>query len=130
MNTNDNAALVAVPLQRPVRAVFEVVDASDEEKYYPLGIYLDEAEALAVLDADAPPYNDDDPESVVVEVRRRPTGFHPHAFAVIATRTWVRDYETGDGHGWIPRPIDRPNDKFCGPSPAANTQTEQQSGSQ
>lgn len=108
--TNSNPpAATGVPLQRPVRAVFEVVDASDEEKYYPLGIYLDEAEALAVLDADAPPYNDDDPESVVVEVRRRPTGFHPHAFAVIATRTWVRDYETGDGHGWIARPIDRPN---------------------
>ena len=76
--------------------IYEVVDSTDEEQYYTLGIFLTKEEALAVLDSEDPPYNDDDPESVTVEVRSRSIGFHPHAYTTIATRTWERLYEDNE----------------------------------
>ena len=90
--------------------IFEVVDSSDDERYYALGIFLVEDEAMSVLDCDEPPYNDDDPDSVTVEVRRRTLGFHPHEHTVIASRTWVRNYDD-DKPDWTPNAI-----KLSGPN--------------
>jgi hypothetical protein len=85
--------------------VFEVVDASDEERYYTLGMFFDRNEAMSLLDCDEPPYNDDDPESAVIEIRERPVGFHPHKFKTIAARTWVRNYSDDDDGKWTAQPI-------------------------
>jgi len=90
---------------------FEVVDATDEERYYTLGLFATEADALSVIEGDYPPYSDDNPDSVTVEVRRRPLGFHPHAFDVVASKTWVRYYGHDEAHAeWEVR---RPNHSLC-----------------
>jgi hypothetical protein len=90
--------------------IYEVVDSSDDERYYALGIFLAEQDAMSVLDGETPPSNDDDPEAVTVEVRRRTVGFHPHEHTVIASRTWVRNYED-DKPDWSAKPI-----KLSGPN--------------
>lgn len=84
--------------------VYEVVDITDDERYYTLGLFLTEDEAMSVLDAESPPYNDDDPEAVIVEVRSRPVGFHPHAFTPVASRTWLRNYDDTKPD-WEAKPI-------------------------
>ena len=95
--------------------IFEVVDSTDDERYYALGIFISEADAMSVLDGEEPPSNDDDPEAVTIEVRRRTVGFHPHEHTVIASRTWVRNYED-DKPDWSPNPI-----KLSGPNIARET---------
>lgn len=90
--------------------IFEVVDSTDDERYYALGIFLTAQDAMSVLDGDEPPSNDDDPEAVTLEVRRRAVGFHPHEHTVIASRTWVRNYDD-DKPDWSPNPI-----KLSGPN--------------
>ena len=87
-----------------MKTIFEVVDNSDDERYYTLGIFLTEQEAMSLLDGDEPPHNEDDPDAVTIEVRSRPVGFYPHAFTPVASRTWVREYEA-DGREWSPQPI-------------------------
>lgn len=84
--------------------VFEVVDSSNDEQYWSLGVFLDEQAAMSVLDADEPPYTDDDPECAVVEVRRREVGFKPHNYTTVASRQWVRNYED-DKPDWTAQPI-------------------------
>jgi len=84
--------------------IFEVIDATDDERYYTLGLFLTEAEALAVLDTEEPPSNEDDPDSVTIEVRCRPLGYHPHAYTTIAERTWVRNYDD-TLPDWTPQPL-------------------------
>lgn len=84
--------------------VFEVVDATNEELYYTLGVYLNIHEALALLDGKSPPYSDDNPESVKIEVRERRLGFYPHDYRVLASRTWVRLYDDSPEQ-WYAEPI-------------------------
>jgi len=81
-----------------------VVDATDEERYWPMGVFLNEAEAMAVLDAVEPPNNEGEHEAVTFEVRRRKTGFAPHDYTKIAERTWVHDW-TEERPVWIAKPI-------------------------
>jgi len=76
-----------------IERIYEVVDASNEENYWPLGLFLSESEAMSLLDGESPPYSDDDPESVLIEVRSRPVGFHPHEYTTVASRVWVRTYD-------------------------------------
>lgn len=73
--------------------IYEVVDGTDGERYYSLGVFLSEAEAMSALDGDEPPANDADPEEVTVEVRSRKLGFNPHEYTVIASRRWIRNYD-------------------------------------
>jgi len=75
--------------------IFEVIDGTDDERYYTLGLFLTETEAMSVLDSEEPPSDEDGSDAVTLEVRRRPLGFHPHAWDKIAERTWVRNYEDG-----------------------------------
>lgn len=79
-----------------VDKVFEVVDATDEEQYWPLGMFLTESDVLAVLDAKEPPNNDHEHDAVTIEVRSRNIGFAPHDYTKIASRTWVWDYAAED----------------------------------
>lgn len=84
--------------------IFEVVDATDDERYYSLGVFLTEAGAMSLTDGAEPPYNDDDPDAVTIEVRRRLIGFHPHAWDKIAEKTWVRSY-ADNAPDWTPQPV-------------------------
>src|SRR5574343_663862 len=89
--------------------VYEVVDATDDEMYYPLGLFTDPAKALSLLDGAEPPYSEDNPESVTIEVRGRKLGFNPHSFWVVAKRTWERVYDDSDsGTPWRAHPIETP----------------------
>ena len=89
------------------KAVYEIVDASDEETYWTLGTFLNVDDALAALSDPEPPVDDDGQDAVVLEVRSRPIGFHPHAYNTVASRTWVRqwDDEEEDASKWDSRPI-------------------------
>lgn len=73
--------------------IYEVIDATDDERYYTLGLFLTEAEALSVLDSEEPPSDENGSDAVTLEVRRRPLGYHPHAWTKVAERTWVRNYD-------------------------------------
>jgi hypothetical protein len=84
--------------------IYEVVDGTDDERYYTLGVFLTKEEASAVLDSEGPPNNEDDPDSVTIEVRSRPIGFFPHAYTTIARRTWERMYEDNEPD-WKAHPI-------------------------
>ena len=88
-------------------SIYELVDSSDEERYFTLGLFLTEEAALDHLRLDYPPYHDDRPDSVTLEVRRRPVGFHPHEWSVVASRMWVRNYDD-ELPEWSSRPILRP----------------------
>ncbi len=90
----------------PITHVYEVVDHSDEEQYFTLGIYIDELAAREVLDSRHPPSNDNELDSVTIQVRQRALGWHPLALGeVIAQRTWTRTYdESGEWKCEPPRP--------------------------
>lgn len=79
--------------------LFEVVDSTDDDRYYTLGIFHIEADAMSLLDGAEPPINEDDHESVTIEVRSRPIGFHPHDFTEVASRTWFRNFHD-EGPDW------------------------------
>lgn len=75
--------------------IFELVDATDDEHYYTLGIFLDEQAALSWLRHPKPPVNEHDNDAVELEVRARKIGFHPHKWRVVAKRAWVREWDDG-----------------------------------
>lgn len=77
----------------PITHVYEVVDASDEEQYFTLGVFIDEKVAREQLDSAEPPSNDFGNDSVTLIVRKRALGWRPHELGeVIAQRTWTREY--------------------------------------
>ena len=83
--------------------IFEVVDASDDERYYSLGVFLTKDEAMACLNADEPPC--DGEESVTIEVRQRKIGWHPHDSIQIASRNWTQSYDDESDEKWKAFPI-------------------------
>jgi hypothetical protein len=105
--TQQVAELQALLAKKP-DTVYEVVDATDDEQYYPLGIFLSPEQALSLLDGAEPPYDENGVDSVTLEVRGRKVGFKPNHFWVVASRTWVRDYES-EGKEWKAQPITTPN---------------------
>lgn len=83
--------------------VFEAVDATDEEQYFTLGIFLTEESALAILNKPEPEcYYGLDTESITIEIRQRKIGLHPYAWDKIASKTWWRNYD--DGEKWFTKP--------------------------
>ncbi len=104
MTTQPNPGESAAGGERELDRIYEVVDATDDERYWPLGVFLSRDAAMSLLDGAEPPFNDDEPESVTVEVRSRLIGFHPHQREIIASRTWVREYED-DKPDWTAHPI-------------------------
>lgn len=99
--------------------VFEVVDSTLEEQYWPLGIFPTEEDAMAIIRADQPPKFEGACEDAVrVEVRRRRFGFHPHEFETIAAREWYLNWDFADHAGSAPQwkagplRVDSPNPKI------------------
>jgi hypothetical protein len=83
--------------------VYEVIGETEDEGYYTLGIFLTEPAARSMLDGEEPPSNDDGLEEMTIEVRRRPVGFHPHEYTVIASQRWARNYND-EKADWIRKP--------------------------
>lgn len=85
--------------------IFEVVDQTDEERYYTIGLFLTEQEAMSALEANEPPCDDNGEDAVTVEVRSRQIGWHPHDYKTVASRTWERDYADESDEKWKAHPI-------------------------
>lgn len=88
----------APPVQSET-AVFELTDVTDEEMYYPIGIWLTLGEAIAYVDRCKEP---DDlgsdqchDDTCRVEIRERKIGRSTHGKAVFE-RQWVQDYNDAD----------------------------------
>ena len=97
------------PREEDGAKVYEVVDVTDEERYWPLGVFFNEADAMSVLDSETPPNDDNDHEDcVTIEVRSRKIGYWPHEHTTIASRTWVQQYDDEKPEqNWIAKPIAR-----------------------
>ncbi len=81
----------------PITHFYEVVDTTDDETYFAMGYYIDEKAALESLDVAEPPRDDNGEDSAVMEVRKRPLGWHPHEYTTIAKRTWLRQWPEEEG---------------------------------
>lgn len=89
----------------PITHVYEVVDHSDEEQYFTLGIYIDESAAREILDTPFPPSNESALDCVTIQVRKRPLGWFPHELGdVIAQRTWTLDWSEEKSPCWKCKP--------------------------
>jgi hypothetical protein len=86
-----------------IEAVYEVVDATDPEIYWPLGMFLTRESAMQAITVD-------DPDSIrgggslddfrVMEVRERKIGFGEHR-NVVGKMTWTSEYdEAKDEYKW------------------------------
>lgn len=89
---------VAVNAQNTL--LYEVIDRTDEDVYYPLGLFLSLEEALsAIEDAREPDNivsNDWELDYVVVEIRERRLGWREPGRTVY-THTWQRIYDRQEG---------------------------------
>jgi hypothetical protein len=85
--------------------VYEAVDATSDEQYYTLGVWLDLATARAALDTVTPddmPGDHDDYEDVCrVEIRERKLGWGGVGVRVRVWE-WRREYdEAADEYRWV-----------------------------
>ena len=82
-------------------SIFEIVEASDDETYWPLGVFAslsDAAEAIALGPEDfGNPLDRDD--SITIEIRERTFGWNPcETGKVVMKKTWTHDWpEDGEG---------------------------------
>lgn len=78
---------------------YELVDVSDEEQYFTLGIWTDEKEARnALADGAIPedyPLTMNDTGYVKLELRRREIGWSESGF-VVGVREWVEQHEADE----------------------------------
>ena len=85
-----------VPAGEQVK-VFDLVDATDEERYYPLGVFLDLASAVEAGQGHAPPrWEPIVDDSAVVEVRVRNMGLSGGVYSVLWRGRWERDFESAE----------------------------------
>lgn len=77
--------------------IYELVDATDEERYYPMGLFLNLATALREAVAHHPgkwePIMD---TAAVAEIRARKVGTSGGDYAVLWRGHWHHDYEAGE----------------------------------
>ena len=106
-----------------IGSVFELVDCTNDETYYPMGLFLSLEDALAqVKDLKEPP-TDDPEEYVKMEVRERQVGklrWWDNG-KTVATITWIQDYiEAKDEWVWHKPSISLPNVEIGGCEPSSN----------
>lgn len=110
---DDTPTKNAVPaLSASAGSVFELVDCTDDEIYFPMGLFLSLEDALSkVKDRNEPP-TDDPEEYVKMEVRERQTGklrWRDNG-KTVATINWIQDYvESKDEWVWHKPTISLPN---------------------
>jgi len=96
-------------VHEPVRNIFEIVDVSDEEAYFTIGVFLSLEEAVAAVEAKAEPWQlcesaMFDGESASMEIRRKPVNvLDPlNNGDVVWSRKWVNKYDDdADESAWI-----------------------------
>lgn len=73
--------------------IYEIRDVSDDERYYPVGLFATLAEAIAAIEAQAEPWDlsdqADNTECVSLEIRERRLGLAPlYAGKAVWKRAW------------------------------------------
>lgn len=62
-----------------MKECFEVVDATDDERYWPMGIWMTLSQAMSATSGETPDMvlsdYDDDSDCVIIEIRRREFGY-------------------------------------------------------
>ena len=80
--------------------VYEIVDCSNDEIYYPMGIYLDEQQAIKELeDAEYHEAHYPEAEHVKMEVRRRKVGYSRDNYETVYEAVW-EERESGETGDW------------------------------
>jgi hypothetical protein len=81
-------------------SIFELVDTTDEETYYTMGLFetAEEAIRLASREGSCPPCNEIGEDYVTMEIRKRRVGKirWSETGQVVATVRWVRKYSDED----------------------------------
>ena len=72
--------------------IYEAVDATSDEQYIPLGLWLSLEEALKNFEGDKPAQDYDGDGSCVVEIREREIGWSEHG-KLLATISWIERYD-------------------------------------
>jgi len=84
-------------------SIFELSDHSDEESYYPMGIYFSLEDAIKDASEGDEPVNEFDSDVVISEVRERKIGWGgwSNIGKIRATITWENTYdEATDESKW------------------------------
>ena len=104
---HDKLMAIILPMDRPAQNVFEVVDVSDEEAFYTIGVFLSLQEAIAAIEAKAAPWTLCDNamyagDYASMEIRSRRIGLDPlNNGAVVWRRAWGNVYdEDADDNDW------------------------------
>ena len=83
-----------------IKHIFEAVDATNDEMYYPIGAWETLEDALAALDGKDPSDLDDFDQSqdgsFTVEIRKRKIGYCDHGHAVHSINWRWKDIEADD----------------------------------
>lgn len=91
-------------LRSAQESVFEVVDATNEDQYWTLGVFSTLPDALIALDGrtpdDMPGGHDDYDDFCMIQIRERKYGWSDGG-NVVRVREWTRDYnESTDEYAW------------------------------
>ena len=76
-------------------SIFEIVDVTDEETYWPLGWFATLAEAGEAISCGPADFGNpmDRDESMTVEIRERAAGWAPMQTGIVVMRKqWTREY--------------------------------------
>lgn len=107
-----NEKPAAQALSDPAGPVYELVDCTNDESYFPMGLFLSLEDALAQLKDREEPPTDDPEEFVRMEVRERQIGklrWWDNG-ETVATIQWIQDYiEAEDEWVWHKPTISIPN---------------------
>lgn len=103
-----------VSKESQMESVYELVDVSDDEVYYPLGLFLSVQDAIDAVEKhfsekSEPPHEGhyDDGDVISLEVRKRDIGLAAVSFKAEWSRKWQRVWDdddfSGDGR-WVEKP--------------------------
>lgn len=101
--TEDEAAAILrgtvkyalIPFNEPVQ-IFELVDATSDEQYFPLGVFFDAASAVLKAQDHFPQrWDGDHVGQAVSEVRVRNIGLYGGSYVVLWRGEWHYDYDAG-----------------------------------
>ena len=87
--------------------IYEVTDTTDEERYYPIGLFLSLADAIWAIDAEYAPWElcelaGEYVDEATIEIRERETGIHTRDTGkLLWSRSWYKRYDDAtDDYLW------------------------------
>lgn len=101
-NAEEETGAALAPLSGSPCSIFELVDCTNDETYYPIGLYLDLAEAIRdATHGDSPP-SDDAEDYAELEIRERTIGFcgWGNNGKKVATIKWRQELDEEDDWAW------------------------------